>query len=50
MAIPIQRNKRSEPLIDYTKSIIMTTDDYIRAMEEKAACKDIVEKEKELQR
>jgi hypothetical protein len=41
------RNTRIEPLVDYTKSIIITRDDYIKAMEEKATCKESMEKEKE---
>jgi hypothetical protein len=44
------RHSNSEPLVDYTKSIIMTGDDYIKAMEEKAARKDLLEKEKELKK
>jgi hypothetical protein len=44
----IHGNNQSEPLVDYTKSIIMTGDDYIKAMEEKAACKEAIEKEKYL--
>ena len=39
------RNTRTEPLVDYTKSIIMTGDDYIKAMEEKATRKESMEKE-----
>jgi hypothetical protein len=40
----------TKPLVNYTKSIIMTGDDYIKAMEEKAARKVLVEKEKEFVR
>jgi hypothetical protein len=36
--------------VDYTKSIIMTRDDYIKAMEEKATRKEQVEKDKELKK
>jgi hypothetical protein len=36
--------------LDYTKSIIITGDDYIKALEEKEACKELVEKEKELKK
>ena len=39
-----------EPLVGYTKSIIMTGDDYIKAIEEKFARKELIEKEKELRK
>jgi hypothetical protein len=44
------RRSRTEPLVDYTKSIIMTGDDYIKAMEEKSARKESIEKDKELRK
>jgi hypothetical protein len=37
-------------LVDYSKSIILTGDEYIKAMEEKAARKELHEKEKELKK
>ena len=40
----------AESIVDYTKSIIMMGDDYIKSMEEKSACKKVVEKEKNLKR
>jgi hypothetical protein len=39
-----------EPLVDYTKSVIMIGNAYIKAMEEKEACKELLEKEKELKK
>jgi hypothetical protein len=36
--------------VEYTKSIILVGDDYIKAMEEKVAQKDLVEKKKELKK
>jgi hypothetical protein len=42
-----RKQNRAEPLVDYTKSIIMTGDDNIRAMEEKASQKEAAEKEKQ---
>jgi hypothetical protein len=44
------RRSRTEPLVDYTKSIIMIEDDYIKAMEEKSARKESIEKDKELRK
>jgi hypothetical protein len=41
------RQNRLEPLVDYTKSIIMTSEHYILAMEDKAARKEAVQQEKE---
>ena len=46
---PARRNSR-EPLVDYTKSIIMIGNNYIQAMEEKVARKESLEKEKELKK
>jgi hypothetical protein len=48
--VPPSRRTTLEPLVDYTKSIIMTGDDYIKAMEEKAARNEQVEKDKELKK
>jgi hypothetical protein len=31
-----QRRRNQEPLMDYSKSIIMTSEEYLKAMEEKA--------------
>lgn len=48
-----RRQRRSEPHVDYSKSIILTSDTYISLMEEKCARKEAVEKaraEKKLQR
>jgi hypothetical protein len=45
-----RRSTTCEPLVDYSKSIIMTGDDYIKAMEEKAVRKELVEKDKELKK
>jgi hypothetical protein len=36
--------------VDYTKSVIMIGNAYIKAMEEKEACKELLEKEKELKK
>jgi hypothetical protein len=44
------RRSKTKPLVDYTKSIIMTGDDYIKAMEEKSAQKESFVKEKELRK
>jgi hypothetical protein len=44
------RRSSTEPLVDYSKSIILTGDEYIKAMEEKAARKELHEKEKELKK
>jgi hypothetical protein len=44
------RRTTSEPLVDYTKSIIMTSDAYIKAIEDKAARKEVVEKEKQVKK
>jgi hypothetical protein len=46
---PVKRSK-TEPLVDYTKSTIMTGDEYIKTMEEKVARKESIEKEKELKK
>ena len=40
-------SQTSEPLIDYSKSILMTSDEYIAAMTTKAAWKEAVAKERE---
>jgi hypothetical protein len=42
--VALRKQNRAEPLVDYTKSIIMIGNDYIRAMEEKASRKEVVEK------
>jgi hypothetical protein len=44
---PIRRSNRSDLLVDYNKSIIMTGDEYVRAMEQKAARKEAAEREKQ---
>jgi hypothetical protein len=44
------RRTTLEPLVDYTKSIIMTSDAYIKAMEDKAARKEVLEKEKQVKK
>ena len=47
----LQRSRRTraqgEPLIDYSKSILMTSEEYIAAMEEKVAKREAVAKERE---
>jgi hypothetical protein len=48
--VPPARRSSTEPVVDYSKSIIMTGDDYIKAMEEKAAQKESIEKDKELRK
>ena len=40
-------SQTSEPLIDYSKSILMTSDEYIAAITAKAARKEVVAKERE---
>ena len=40
-------SQASEPLIDYSKSILMTSEEYISAMTAKAAQKEVVAKERE---
>jgi hypothetical protein len=47
---PIQRRARHDPIIDYSKSIIMTSEEYLRAMEEKARLRGEAEKDRELKR
>jgi hypothetical protein len=49
--LPAQRrHHQTEPLVDYTKSIIMTSEEYIQAMEAKAARKEALEHEKDQRR
>ena len=47
--IPIRRSRRAagEPLIDYSNSIILTSDNYLASMEQLAAKRDSVAKAKE---
>jgi hypothetical protein len=47
---PTRRSNRSDPLVDYRKFIIMTGDEYVRAMEQKAARKEAAEREKQSRR
>jgi hypothetical protein len=47
---PPKRQRGSEVLVDYFKSIILTSDDYIQMMAEKERRKDAVMKEKEAQK
>ena len=44
---PRRQAQEGEPLIDYSKSILMTSEDYIAAMVAKAARKEAVAKERE---
>ena len=44
---PQKQAQEGEPLIDYSKSILMTSEDYIAAMATKAARKEVVAKEQE---
>ena len=48
--VPLVRRSSIEPLVDYSKSIIMIGDDYFKAMDEKAARKESIEKDKELRK
>jgi len=50
VAGPAERRRRSDPLIDYSKSIIMTSEDYLRAMEDKARLKEDTQKAREQKR
>ena len=40
-------SQASEPLVDYSRSILMTSDEYIAAMIAKAARKEAIAKERE---
>ena len=42
---PQRQAQEGEPLIDYSKSILMTSEDYIAAMAAKASRKEVVAKE-----
>jgi hypothetical protein len=44
---PKRARRTDEPLIDYSKSIILTREDYISMMEEKARKKELAKKERE---
>ena len=47
---PAERQRRRDPIIDYSKSIIMTSKEYLCAMEEKARLREEAEKDRELKR
>ena len=47
---PAQRRRKQDPIIDYTKSIIMTSEDYLRAMEEKARLKEEAERARQMKK
>lgn len=46
-APPTKKRRTHQPLIDFSKSIIMSSDDYIAAMEQKATQRELAEAERE---